>query len=737
MLNPAARLSPFWLCLAALASGLAMAMAIGMAGALPAVAQNAMRAPLNIVPPVMQQAIGQPKAERTNDKLAPRVAARQSKRAVRAVAAAPGSDSSIVQIGQLGALQDAPIGLETGYGSELWRGARLAFIADQMARLPRDIDLAALREAELKLHRSTTAAPVGTVDGSSWYAARLNRFLALGDTASVLQLEELTGAVSSDPYAARAIALAHLGRGAGEAACTIAAPKRGTRGYADTLGFFMQLLVYCQLRSGEFEKAGLTLQLNEKSLGEDRFYRDLAFLMSAQAQPIFGTPEDVEAAKAEETELPLVVPSVLTPMQLALLQLAGYGLTIDLQQLPPYFMQALAEDYAQPAGTQLGAALAAMRHGTLTAERFSQLSQLADLSAYQTPVAEPDGGALDAEENQDTIVPLPVTDAVFLALTLLDVDSQMPKLTGNGVQMALLVSALADAQARGLWRDMVHLLDDRLRVLAAAPTPDDAFPIDAPLSALGLAAATATAPSPPPDSLRAALIPALRLLKEQAQLPALAINASPMTARLLAFGAQAQPLETLIASLSDTLPNTLPETPISAPLAPAVDDQPGFDDLPLAAGGDDAPADTRPHPIADWPAFDNDYATASNALKRYLARELAVYQGLGFELPDAYQVLAAEDASQADGQRVQKLADNKWIGDLLLVLVDMYGEETSASLTNGRIIALLAALRQAGLNDEAENLAVEVLLHAAGRLSLADPTALLSPPSSGTELVLP
>ena len=737
MLNPAARLSPFWLCLAALASGLAMAMAIGMAGALPAVAQNAMRAPLNIVPPVMQQAIGQPKAERTNYKLAPRVAARQSKRAVRAVAAAPGSDSSIVQIGQLGALQDAPIGLETGYGSELWRGARLAFIADQMARLPRDIDLAALREAELKLHRSTTAAPVGTVDGSSWYAARLNRFLALGDTASVLQLEELTGAVSSDPYAARAIALAHLGRGAGEAACTIAAPKRGTRGYADTLGFFMQLLVYCQLRSGEFEKAGLTLQLNEKSLGEDRFYRDLAFLMSAQAQPIFGTPEDVEAAKAEETELPLVVPSVLTPMQLALLQLAGYGLTIDLQQLPPYFMQALAEDYAQPAGTQLGAALAAMRHGTLTAERFSQLSQLADLSAYQIPVTEPDGGALDAEENQDTIAPLPMTDAVFLALTLLDVDSQMPKLTGNGVQMALLVSALADAQARGLWRDMVHLLDDRLRVLAAAPTPDDAFPIDAPLSALGLAAATATAPSPPPDSLRAALIPALRLLKEQAQLPALAINASPMTARLLAFGAQAQPLETLIASLSDTLPNTLPETPISAPLAPAVDDQPGFDNLPLAAGGDDAPADTRPHPIADWPAFDNDYATASNALKRYLARELAVYQGLGFELPDAYQGLAAEDASQADGQRVQKLADNKWIGDLLLALVDMYGEETSESLTNGRIITLLAALRQAGLNDEAENLAVEVLLHAAGRLSLADPTALLSPPSSGTGLVLP
>ncbi|MDB2642178.1 hypothetical protein N9Y79_06585, partial [Alphaproteobacteria bacterium] len=319
-------------------------------GGMSAAAQNAMRAPLNIVPPAMQEAIGQPTGRAIgrnakSDKLAPRVAARQSKRAVRAVAAAPGSETGIVQVGQLGALQDAPIGLESGYGSNLWRGARLAFISGQMARLPRYLSLAALRDAELTLHRSTTAAPVGTVDGGSWYAARLNRFLALGDTASVVQLEALTGAVSADPYAARAIVLAHLGNGAGEAACAIAAPKRGTRGYADTLPFFMQLLVYCQLRAGEFEKAGLTLQLNEKSLGEDRFYRELAFLMAAQTQPIFGTADDVAAVKAAETEPPLVVPSVLTPMQLALLQLAGYGITEALDQLPPYFMQSLAEDY--------------------------------------------------------------------------------------------------------------------------------------------------------------------------------------------------------------------------------------------------------------------------------------------------------------------------------------------------------------------------------------------------------
>ena len=137
----------------------------------------------------MQAAIGgQEQAPLVQDKLAPTVAARQSKRAVRAVAAAPGAAGGIVQVGSLGSLQDAPVGLETGFGTNLWRGARLAFIAEQMRRLPENIGLVGLRDMELSLHRGATAAPVGTVDGTSWYAARLNRFLALGDTQSVLAL---------------------------------------------------------------------------------------------------------------------------------------------------------------------------------------------------------------------------------------------------------------------------------------------------------------------------------------------------------------------------------------------------------------------------------------------------------------------------------------------------------------------------------------------------------------------
>ena len=301
---------------------------------------GALRAPLNIIPAPMQAAIGgQEQAPLVQDKLAPTVAARQSKRAVRAVAAAPGAAGGIVQVGSLGSLQDAPVGLETGFGTNLWRGARLAFIAEQMRRLPENIGLVGLRDMELSLHRGATAAPVGTVDGTSWYAARLNRFLALGDTQSVLALEQLTGAATNDGYAAQALVRAHLGQGNAAAACAVARPKKTTAGWGDTLPFFMRVMVYCQLRGGEYEKASLALELNERTLGEDAVFRDIAYLLAAQVAPVFGTAEQAKAARAAGEEPPLVLPDELTALQIMLLKLAGQPYRPACQKCRPIWRQ--------------------------------------------------------------------------------------------------------------------------------------------------------------------------------------------------------------------------------------------------------------------------------------------------------------------------------------------------------------------------------------------------------------
>ena len=67
----------------------------------------------------------------------------------------------------------------------------------------------------------------------------------------------------------------------------------------------------------------------------------------------------------------------------------------------------------------------------------------------------------------------------------------------------------------------------------------------------------------------------------------------------------------------------------------------------------------------------------------------------------------------------------------------MYGAKRDATLENSDIVTLLAALRQAGLYEEADALAAELMVQAAGRLSLADPSALWVAPPVDAQLVLP
>lgn len=731
---------------------------------------GALRAPLNIIPAPMQAAIGgQEQAPLVQDKLAPTVAARQSKRAVRAVAAAPGAAGGIVQVGSLGSLQDAPVGLETGFGTDLWRGARLAFIAEQMRRLPENIGLVGLRDMELSLHRGATAAPVGTVDGTSWYAARLNRFLALGDTQSVLALEQLTGAATNDGYAAQALVRAHLGQGNAAAACAVARPKKTTAGWGDTLPFFMRVMVYCQLRGGEYEKASLALELNERTLGEDAVFRDIAYLLAAQVAPVFGTAEQAKAARAAGEEPPLVLPDELTALQIMLLKLAGQPLPAAVSKFPPYMAAAIAADYGQMPFIQLRAALMAARHDGQAVELFSQVAQLADLSRWPDPYAvtlDAEGAqdasfetAENAEEGAET--PLNNTEpdgsgnlpeAIFLAHSLRFVDMQPPAQTLQG-----LATALRQAHQRGLWADMVRLLADRLTEAqlglpeaTATATPDTSNALPTGLSPLDQAVNAApdgeapdeAAMMPLTDADRAVLWAALYFAEQQPQMAALTDgqNLAATSQRLLDFGKADTQIEDLLASLS--LPNDIPSGD-GAFVATASGAAASANTLPAQAGGAsvenlpplDAPqpvfeaeesAPQRLHPIADFAAYEVAYAAASPAEKAFMARELAVYHGLQYDLSAALLAVLPLDEGDAAQARFANLADKQWTGDLLLALVAQYGGQTVDDLSAQNIVTLLQALRQAGLEEPADRLGREVLSHAAATLAVAAPQSFVA-----------
>tara|TARA_B110000971_G_scaffold221969_1_gene272033 strand:+ start:2926 stop:5322 length:2397 start_codon:yes stop_codon:yes gene_type:complete len=753
-------------------------------------AQTALRAPLNIVPPIMQSAIGAPKArDRKGEKLAPRATARQMKRSVRAVAAAPGSASDIVQVGQLGALQDAPVGLEVGFGQEqgseqgleqgLWRGARLAFIADQMARLPTRFTTSVLRDAELTLHRGTAAAPVGTVDGISWFGARLNRFLALGDTQAVLGLEALTGAASSDAYAARATVLAHLGTGNPEAACEVTRPQRSTLGRRDTLRFFVQLGIYCQLREREYEKASLTMDLNQKTMGADRLFRDMAFLLAAQVPLTFGTSEQAAAAKKAKEEPPLVLPSELTPLQIAALQLAGEPLPEALPSVPAYYGGALVRDYSQTARVQLLVAHAAVLSGHMPAEQFSQVTQLADLSSF-APLAPAEAEnsdfssgfgkieevdeSLETEEapTEPSVEALP--DAIYLAQTLLTIDAAPPQ-----NQARTLAEALREASARGLWRDLVLMLDDRLRDLSIPL--DDAEG----LSDEGLELADSVQPEEPQavalepefvtDTDIAVLLPALRYVGQFEKAEKLAGEqvVGLVTKRVLSFqrpsaaailkaeealANRARRMEALLAELETELEaepeSELEVAPVEALLGePAVaasveqlfaSMQPLETPKETPIKTDVEPSDTsspeielisepRLPPILDWEAFEMQWASADVPFRTFLRRELAIYYGLGAELPSALLDILALPELNNEQLRLKKLADNKWIGDFLLAVVASYGEVEPRNLQAQEVVLLLQGFRHIGLSAVADDLASEFFTRASARLSVVSPQA--------------
>ena len=708
-------------------------------------APNALRAPLVIVPVPMQAAIEQAAidqavrggaADNAQAKLAPRAAARQMKRAVRAVAATPGAQSDVVQIGQLGALEDAPVGLEKGFGDALWTGARLAFVADQMARLPDDLAMPALYQLERQLHRGATAAPIGTADKTSWFAARLMRLLVLGDTQSVIALEAETGAARSDGYVARVLALAHLGRGDRAAACAVPRPARGTVGRRDTIEFFMQMMVFCQLLDGAFEKAGLTLELNEKTLGADTLFRDMAYLMSAQVPLAFGTKEEADAAKKEGAQAPIVLPDELTPMQIALLQLAGQALPQGLMNLPNYFMQAVAMDFAQSPLVQLSAAHLAVRFGA-SPELFSQAAQLADLSSVT--------GVLPSA--------VPESDAVFLAQALRILDA-----ADTQTQPRLLAHYLRQAHMRGLWHDMIAVLDDRLAALlvpqaleAFAPTIIDT---DAPAAVIGAAdgfeadaleepAAAETAPVPLAEADRLILLLAHWQADQKAQADNL-LKLAPLSPvmQLLArwqgfdaadasseLAAAAMPDAALIgtdvavndiaaqaaAAQADILPALAAATANDATLAPL-----GLPALEAEAVLPELALDLQP----DWAAFEARFANVAAAEALYMRRQLALYHALGVVLPDSLMSDLVLPEDNPTAQRLARLAENKWVGDLILAQIAELADKPADSYDALDTELLIGNLRRAGLQEAAEGLAADMLLSHMVHLAMRAPHVL-------------
>jgi hypothetical protein len=263
------------------------------AGETAAVAQDAR--PIVIVPPTLLDQI--------NDKSRDR--AGWNDRAPIPLKAKP---EGRIRVDRLGGLENSAVGLEAGYGPEIWRGSRAAYTIPQLDRLPVVSPIRILKQMEVSLLRGQAYGPVGEIEQKTWFAARLNRLLDLGNTQSVVDLMQVTGAIGRDPGAAQTAISAYLLSGDLVRACEM----RATAVLPEESLFATEYGVLCDLHAGNRSAAALAIDLHAEQFEADPFFRELAYLFAIDA-PAFGvTP-----------------PAHISPTQFALMILTDFTLPND------------------------------------------------------------------------------------------------------------------------------------------------------------------------------------------------------------------------------------------------------------------------------------------------------------------------------------------------------------------------------------------------------------------------
>jgi hypothetical protein len=116
---------------------------------------------------------------------------------------------------------------------------------------------------------------------------------------------------------------------------------------------------------------------------------------------------------------------------------------------------------------------------------------------------------------------------------------------------------------------------------------------------------------------------------------------------------------------------------------------------------DDAAAPDITLPVTDWLAYERQIDTLPRAVRNYRGYELAVIHGLGFGVPESLSEAFSLMRETPETARWVKLAEDKWIGDLVLAITAHFADKPLNQWSNGEVAALLTALRAADMQDDA------------------------------------
>jgi hypothetical protein len=196
------------------------------------------------------------------------------------------------------------IGLDAGFGPDLWQGSDPGLVLKLIRNLPIATQSPPLRELTRRLLITGTNLPIEP--SGSLLEARVARLIAMGAIEDAALLMGQLPATDQDSALTRAAADVALLQGDDERACGLAQDVAP----ASPVPYWAKLTAYCRLRSGDIDGGRLAVELLREAGGpEDAAFLELADVMasgrSGGVLAGLGQPSALDIAMLRSAALPL------------------------------------------------------------------------------------------------------------------------------------------------------------------------------------------------------------------------------------------------------------------------------------------------------------------------------------------------------------------------------------------------------------------------------------------------
>lgn len=278
----------------------------------------------------------------------------------RAVGARPGEAGTGIEIGALGKVDEASVGLlddgNGGLGTTMWSGTDRRVVEQLIVQVPGPTDSYVLGALSRRLLLTSARPPQGTSGGPSLLALRLQRLNEAGRSDDIARLYARAGVSQPTPAAAMEFALAMLATGERDAACNLLGglPVGGDPGTDPVAAFALKLSIFCQISGGMTAAANLTVDLAREQGLDAPYFLSLA------------------VAATDGLSLDASEPRLFDPLIYRMMGLAQRALPGDaVGRLVPALLVPVAEDGALDPELRIAAAERAAALGLLDGDQMA------------------------------------------------------------------------------------------------------------------------------------------------------------------------------------------------------------------------------------------------------------------------------------------------------------------------------------------------------------------------------